>query len=283
MSTALTAPADPSRVRQPQQPTLAHFLPPDFLPPEPDIRDRKAPSYRAFLDQLAADLKERGVQVPVLAYLDGERPRLIDGETRRQGLLLAGVNSPVPTLLYAEKPDASVEMVGKLQANAMRHDMTDLEYAAVYQQIMALNGWSAAELWRQLKVNPATGTKRLSISTRLCEQVRAMVAANAVCARAAYAISRLADIPVQIDLAERYRQSKICAEGVEAEVDRILNGGKRGMKQKPLHLKLEGIGFTAKKPTAEAIRTFLDRLSAALKKLKPGDDIGDLPFHFRSS
>jgi ParB-like chromosome segregation protein Spo0J len=252
-----------------------------LLPPPHDIRDRSAPDYREFFDRFVADVKQRGIQVPLLAYREGEKFRISDGLTRYLAALLA-VLETVPVLVYRDKPDESTLKIGQLQANAMRLGMSDLEYAAVYQDIMNLNGWKPAELWRQIKVNPATGTKRLAISTRLCDQVRAMVAEGIVCARAGYAISRITDTSKQIDLAEKFKEGKLCVEGVEARVSELL-GNKKPKQDKPLKLTKDGIELKAHNPTAESLRAFLDKITAALKRLKPGDDLGDLTFHFKSS
>jgi hypothetical protein len=150
----------------------------------------------------------------------------------------------------------------------MRQDMTDLEYAAVYQQLMKLNNWSPAELWRQLKVNPATATKRLAISTKLCDQVKTLVAESKLAVRAAYAISRVADIPTQIELADKFIRGVFCVEGIEAEVKRILKGGKRPVKEKPLTLKIGDIELTVKRSTAmESLASALETGIALVRKL----------------
>ena len=269
-ATGATAPTEPgaTQSRSFQQPAQVSVLPVELLPPLDDIRDRSTSEYRAFFDCLMADLKEHGVRVPLIAFRDGNKPRVIDGETRRQGLLLGGMYNPVPVLLYGEKPDESALKIGQLQANALRLGMTDLEYAAVYQQLMKLNGWSPAELFRTIKVNPSTGSKRLAISTRLCDQAKAWVADGSLAARPAYALSRLEAIPLQLEVAKKYRKGVLCAEGVEEEVARLLSGGKRVKKVKPLKLKLDAIEIITKRDTPlETLAATLDKVSVVVRKL----------------
>jgi hypothetical protein len=269
----------------PLQPTFTHVLVPELLPPDPDIRDRTSPEYHTFEASLGADIMARGVNTPLLAYEDDKRPRVLDGETRRRAMLLVGYTQPVPILLYPSKPSESDRLSGSLSANAMRRDHTDLEYAAVYVQLMTLNKWTPAELFRQLHINPSTGHKRLAVSKNLCEQVQAWVTDGSLSVRAAYALSRLKDHAKQVELAERYRYEDrpdtLCAEGVEAEVGKLL--GSRKPKDKPLTLRQEGIALMVKKPTADGIRAFLEKLASALKRLKTPDDIGDLPFYFKTA
>jgi hypothetical protein len=70
---------DPSRSRQPQLPTLEHVHLSQLLHPSQDIRDRNTPEYREFFDRLVADIKVRGIQIPILAHREGEKLRIIDG------------------------------------------------------------------------------------------------------------------------------------------------------------------------------------------------------------
>jgi ParB/RepB/Spo0J family partition protein len=233
-----------------------------------DIRDRTTPEYEEFFKRLVPDVKARKVQIPVIAYRESEKFRLIDGLTRFLAAMLALLDD-IPVLVYDEKPDEAAMVLGQLQCNAMRHDMTDLECAAVYQQLMQLNGWTPAQLWRELKVNPATGTKRLAISTKLCEHVKGLVASNKLAVRAAYAISRVSDVPTQIELADKFVAGALCVEGVEAEVNRILKGGKRPAKEKPIYLKIGGeVEVTVKRSASmDAIATAFEGAATVVKKL----------------
>jgi ParB/RepB/Spo0J family partition protein len=276
--------SDHCGTRKPQLSTLAHVHLSTLLPPLQDIRDRDNAGYQEFFARLVADLKVRGMQVPILTHREGDKLRIIDGLTRYLAALLAMLDT-VPALVFDEKPDQATLLIGQLQCNAMRHDMTDLEYAAVYQQLMKLNNWSPAELWRQLKVNPATGTKRLAISTKLTEQVKALVAEGKLAVRAAYAISRLQDIPTQIDLADQFVRGALCVEGVEAEVNRSLKGSKRPGKPKPLTLTIGGdIEVTVNRSaTLEAIATAFEGAAAVVKKLlKEHKGIEYLPLEFKA-
>src|SRR5262249_22052536 len=163
----------------------------------------------------------RGVQVPLIAYREGERLRVIDGETRRLGALMAGVET-VPVLVYDTKPDSAALKLAQLLVNTLRRDNTPLERAAVYQALMEINEWTQAEVARHTHATPAQIAKDLAISNRCCEAVRALVAANQLKPRAAYAISKLPDAQQQAELARKAVELPMAVESVEEAVEVLL-------------------------------------------------------------
>ncbi len=231
-----------------------------------DLRDRNSPENREFEQRLIPDVAENGIRVPLIGYEEGDSIRLIDGETRFRALLL-GPRETAQVLLYAEKPsEAEVKLAGLL-CNSMRQDMGDLEYARVYAELMKLNGWTQAELGRRTHTHASTITKRLAISSKLSPEVQAMVAAGEVPPRAAYAISRLSEVPVQIALADKVRRGLLCVEGVESQVIKLL--GKRDAKAKPMKLSHGGVTAVVKGAGAiEAIQAFMAKVADAIKRLQ---------------
>src|ERR1019366_3843713 len=120
------------------------------------------------------DVRTRGVQQPIIAYREGERLRVLDGETRRLASLLAGIDS-VPVLAYETAPPESELALMALQANALRLDMEDLEYATVYNDLMTLQGISQMELAELLHVSPSQVSKRMRIFNNLPEDLRGLI------------------------------------------------------------------------------------------------------------
>jgi hypothetical protein len=269
----------------PLQPTFTHVLVSELLPPDPDVRQRDTAEHMEFLKRLGADIQARGLQVPLICYADQNRPRVMDGETRRLSMVLSGYGEPVPILLYPNKPEPSELMIASLQANALRRDHSDFEYASAYQEIMAAKGWTPAELFRQLKINPSTGHKRLAISKNLCPQVQDWVKDGTVGVRAAYSIARLKDHAQQVELAQQYREQAISAEDLEVKVGTILNGGKRVKAVPPISAKCDGVEFTAKPDTTlEILATAAEKLAAIVRKLiKEKKGVEYLPLELRSA
>jgi ParB/RepB/Spo0J family partition protein len=264
------------------QPLLLRVVVALILAVAKDIRDRTTPDYRDFFDRLVADIRERGVQVPLIAYREGERLRVIDGETRRLAALMAGAET-VPVLVYDQKPNDAALKLAQLLANSLRRDNTPLELAAVYQELMRLNDWTQADLARHVRVSPAQVVRVLAISTKLPGEVQAMVAAGELAPRAAYALSRLSDIPTVIDLAKKARDLPMAVESVEEAVKKLLGNGRKA-KAKPLKLKLDGVQIVANNPTLDGLQAFAERLLAALKRLaKEGDGIEFLPARLKGT
>jgi ParB/RepB/Spo0J family partition protein len=251
------------------------------LPPLDDLRDRTTPEHQAFTLHFTEDVKERGVQVPVIAFQEGDSIRIIDGESRRLAALTAGL-ATIPALVYPRRPEPADLKRGQLLANSMRRDMTPLETAAVYQALKAENGWSDAELARKVHTSPSRVAKTLAVSTKLCEAVRELVAAGRLPLRAAYAISRCPDFTQQIELAEQVNQELLTAEAVEEQVARLLS--RRPRKPKAIKVNLGGVVVVIAVEDLETIHTLLAVLDSALKRIeKHGLPLSSLPSLVKSN
>lgn len=243
-------------------PTLEHLHPARLLPVEQDIRtDRSSPEYRDFFDRLVADLRERGVQVPIIAFRNGDSNVTLDGETRRLGSLMAGLES-VPVLVYEEKPK-DVKLASLL-ANSMRRGMTDQELAPLYQQLMQENGWGQADLAKAIHVSASKVSKVLAISSKLPADLQAMVSAGTLPARAAYALSKLSDVDKQRELAEKVVKGLLKVESLEEHVAKL--SGKKAKKEKPVKLSLCGVTVILSVFDPEKIAAALVQIDGALKK-----------------
>ena len=65
--------------------TLVQTHPAYLIPVEKDLRTRDGADYKARFDRFLDDVRERGVQQPIIGYRVAERVQVLDGETRRQG------------------------------------------------------------------------------------------------------------------------------------------------------------------------------------------------------
>jgi ParB/RepB/Spo0J family partition protein len=255
-------------------PTLERPAPGIVLHVRTDIKNRNDPRYlHWFHTEFMPDVRERGIQVPLIGYRETERIRVIDGETRLLAALLAGGEKcqTIPVMVYAVKPEDTELKFAQLLANTARRDMTALELAAVYLDLMRDLKITAAELARLIHANPAAISRCISISTKLCPEVQAMVV-DGLQPRAAYSISRLTDVPTQIDLATQVRDGILSVEGVEHRVQTILSGKKRE-KPKIHTLKVGGGTAIIKGSLTEGLETMIGKLQELLKAIrKRGDD-----------
>jgi len=260
---------------EPKRPacTLVQTHPANLIPVEKDLRTRDDPDYKAFFDRLLADVRERGVQQPIIGFRIGERVQVLDGETRRQTSLLAGRES-VPVLVYDQKPSPEEMLVGQLQANALRGDMTPLEYAQVYQRLLIDHGWTQVQLAERLHVSPGDVSKTLAISSGLADVLKERVAAGTLAVSVAYALTKLRDHGQQIALADEADQRKWKRDTVEARVKQML--GKKVVKEKPVKGRTPGgLQYTA--PGSLGWQAFMDEV----KRLQTAAERGlkqNLPF-----
>lgn len=138
---------------EPPEPHLAVFSyenPADLLFPDPDERDRTTREYAEYRDLvLRPDIRRRGVQVPLLAYLEGEQKRVFDGGSRLEASILERI-AQVPVLTYPKPPSLREKRIGTFLANENRLDWTPAERGRFYLQTLRDEGWSQAEMCRQI-------------------------------------------------------------------------------------------------------------------------------------
>lgn len=245
---------------------LVHKPPAWLFPVRNDKRIRTGIEYQAHFTHFTADVKARGVQQPVIAVKEGEAARVVDGETRRQAALLAGLDS-IPILLYQRELSEAELVIAQLQANAQRRDFTPLELAAVYQELMRLNGWNQAQLARAIHISPAQVAKILAISTKLCPEVQAMVVAGELPPRGAYALTRLADMQQQVELAKKAVTLPMDVESIEGAVNRLLGNGRKSAS-KPVKFCACGITGTIKGDPVPTFKAFIARGNDVLKQIE---------------
>jgi ParB/RepB/Spo0J family partition protein len=203
--------------------------------------------------------------VPLIAIRRQSRFEVVDGETRLLAALLAGSNL-VPVLASEWELTESEKKLAALQANAMRHDMTDMEYARVYLQLMEENRWGQAELARRVNAKPAMISKRLAVFEKLPEDLKASIGEGdgLIPFTSAYQLARLADEGMIRDLAEKVRQGLLCRDSVVDEVAKRL--GTTQKKAKPIKAKTAN-GILAMIPGME-FETVLADLAALVEAIK---------------
>jgi ParB/RepB/Spo0J family partition protein len=250
------------------EPVLKQCTLAQILMPLRDLRERTGAEYHAWFERLKANIKEHGIQVPLIGYEEGDKVRLGDGATRFTAALMLGL-ATIPVVVYPRKPSEEEMALGQLIVNSMRADMTPLEYARIYVDLMKAMGISQAELARRIHASPSQVAIRLAISQNLCADVQAMMVASQLSPRSAYAISRLPDPQQQIELAKRAIDLPMAVEDVEAAAAKIL--GKRERKPKPWKVKLGGVTATIRGDLMEGAESLIAKLQELVKRLKRGD------------
>src|SRR3954447_10933935 len=161
------------------------------------------------LQKLAESLRTRGQLQPITVYWDEDRGLyvLVCGERRWRAAKLSGISTMTATIL-ARAPEAGERLALQCIENLLRSDLRPVEEAKAYRQLMLLNGWSAAQLSRELAVSESKVTRAMAL-LELPESVQTQVEGGTLPPATAYEISKLEDEGEQAELAERVVREKL--------------------------------------------------------------------------
>lgn len=154
-----------------------------------------------YLAQLAENLKARGQIHPILVRpvdVSGDvvnQYEIVVGECRYRAAKLAGL----PTLMATVRELGDVDVLKiQLDENAKRQDITPLEEAAAYQDLMKKAKWDAKQLANDQKVSVRQVYARLALLS-LPKQVKEALEEGTITAAHAEIIGRLPEGALQRD------------------------------------------------------------------------------------
>jgi ParB-like chromosome segregation protein Spo0J len=250
--------------------TFSYDPPTALVRPNPDKRDRSDPKYAEHRDTvLRPDIRRRGIQVPLLAFLLSDlRKQVFDGGTRLEIAMLDGIEL-VPVLTYAVKP-ADLEGATFL-ANEYRLDWSPAERGRFYLEKMRKHGWTQAEMCRQIPgLKPARVCKTLKWLEELPPEFHDRVGEGdgLIPERGAYTICGF-PLEERRELCEKFIAGLMTLDILDGR--RKKNKGEKA-KSKPLKLKLDGVQMVANNPTLDGIEVFAKRILAGVQKLKKDGD-----------
>jgi ParB family chromosome partitioning protein len=129
------------------------------------------------IPELAASIKAQGVMEPlIVAPLNGTQYTIIAGHRRHAAAKEAGLLS-VPCWIRDDLDTPDKQLAAMLVENTQRHDLTLLEEADAYAQLVAFPGWTQAKVAREIGRDEKTVASRVKIA-KLPEKARAKVAAG---------------------------------------------------------------------------------------------------------
>jgi ParB family transcriptional regulator, chromosome partitioning protein len=161
------------------------------------------------LEKLAESLRTRGQLQPITVYWDEARTLyvIVCGERRWRAAKLAGIPTMTATIL-ARAPEAGERLALQCIENLLRSDLRPVEEAKAYRELMSLNGWSAAQLSRELAVSESKVTRAMAL-LELPEPVQTQVESGILPPATAYEISKVEDQSEQTELAEQVVREKL--------------------------------------------------------------------------
>ena len=166
------------------------------------------------LERLAESISAQGVLQPLLVRWDAELGRyvLIAGERRWRAAQFAGRTS-VPCVIHREALSDAEILVLQLLENLQREDLKPIEQAAGYKKLMAVQGWSANRLSKELAIPVSTVTRALELLD-LPPAVQDLVDTGALAPSTACEVGRLEDPEDKVELATQAVEEKLTKANV---------------------------------------------------------------------
>lgn len=182
----------------------------------------------ASLAELADSIRRRGVLQPVLVEEVGGGYQIVAGERRVRAAKLAGLDR-VPVLVRSFSADERLEVA--LIENLQREDLTPIEEAKAYRQLMETAGLTQEQVAGKVGKDRTTVTNSLRL-LKLPPKVQDAVEKgdlSAGHARALLAVTNPADLEL---LYHRILDRGLSVREVE-QAAQALNQGKRGKAKRP--------------------------------------------------
>jgi ParB family chromosome partitioning protein len=184
------------------------------------------------LDELADSIREKGVLQPLLVEREGEFYSIVAGERRLRAAKKAGLKE-IPVLVRNFNQHEKLEVA--LIENIQREDLTPVEEAKAYEQLIELSGLSQEEVARRV------GKKRSTIanSLRLLKLPKDMLKSlnsGEISAGHARAILSVVDPSNRINLYNRVKEKDLSVRQTESAAS-LLNEGIKAPSGKTLSEK----------------------------------------------
>lgn len=163
------------------------------------------------LEELADSIKNNGILQPILVRKKGKGYEIVAGERRYQAAKLAGLEE-VPVIIR-EVSDEDVFKLALIE-NLQRSDLTPIEEAQGYRQLIEENGLTQEQLGKALSKSRSAITNMLRLLD-LPEAVQEMIAAGSLTAGHARAILAVPDEEGRVRLAEKVVAERLSVRQTE--------------------------------------------------------------------
>jgi ParB family transcriptional regulator, chromosome partitioning protein len=181
-------------------------------------------------------LREHGIKVPIRVYPHDGRYRLIGGERRLRACRAVGIPT-IPALVEEAPADEQSFLVDQLSENDNRQSLSFAERGDAYQRLLKLNGWTAVQVAKALRVHPSEISRTLSVKNLLAPELRPHVESGALPVSVAYEIvKKCRSPPRQVELAERVMRDGLSRAELIALLRAERTAGSSRARSKPLRL-----------------------------------------------
>lgn len=153
------------------------------------------------LQSLAMSIREVGVLQPVVVQPDGEGYVLIAGERRCRAARMAGLEE-IPAIIKSSDTDEATSLAEALIENVQREDLSPLEEAAGYQQLLEEFGLTHEAIADRVGKSRSAITNTLRL-LQLPTAIQGMVGRGELAAGHARALLALEDQAYAVHIAQR--------------------------------------------------------------------------------
>jgi ParB family chromosome partitioning protein len=193
-------------------------IPLDRIAPDPEQPREEFDSDS--IARLAESLKAAGQLQPIRVVWREEQGRytIIAGERRWRAAQLAGMSS-VACMIHDGIPMPAELLAMQIVENLQREDLRPIEQARAFHRLMAINGWSARQLARELSLTQSFVARALALLD-LPEPVQELVEQGTLPAATACEVGRLERTEDQVEIAKQIVSERLtrdeAAEAIRA-------------------------------------------------------------------
>lgn len=180
------------------------------------------------ITELADSIKEHGVIQPIVVRKYKNQYEIIAGERRYRASKFLGLeNIPAIVRDYNDKQSASIAIVENIQ----REDLTAIEEALAYRQLIDLHGITQSTLAKQMGKSQSTIANKMRL-LNLSEIVQSAVLERKITERHARALLMVKDGTIQEQLLEKIIQQDLNVSDTERLIEETLTPKTKAPKPK---------------------------------------------------
>jgi len=181
------------------------------------------------ISELATSIKEHGLLQPIIVRQKNNLYEIIAGERRYRAMkLLEWVEVPAIIRNLDDRETASIALIENLQ----REELTPIEEAYAYEQLIELHSLTQEALAQRLGKGQSTIANKLRL-LKLPDEIKNAVMEKQLSERHARALISLKDSELQISLFEEVLEKHLNVKQLEKRIQEVLNPEeKKETKQK---------------------------------------------------
>jgi len=188
------------------------------------------------LQELAVSIEQNGLLQPIVVRPYAGRYQIVMGERRFRACKLAGLKE-VPCIV--QTMDDNQTAAAALVENIQREDLSPIEEALAYQQIIELQSITQSELAEKVGKTQSTIANKIRL-LQLPNQVQDALLKKQITERHARALLRLKNEELQIKVLEEILTKNMTVDQTDKRVKTLLEGKKEKVRRKTFsrHVKI---------------------------------------------